>query len=130
MLRVRPDQLEALQFKDDAHFVGFLVDHLREDYAEIIDSLAPEEAREMVANGVARARRHGIRRRDDVAAFVSLMFEIAPNFDAHPALAGVLDDPALPPTARLDALFDESLAEAWQEAEAAYDRDAWFRVEP
>jgi hypothetical protein len=54
------------------------------------------------------------------------MFEIAPNFDEHPAIQRVLGDKLIPADKRFDLLFEIVPDEAWDGVEENYDADAWF----
>jgi hypothetical protein len=122
MLKIRQEQFAAFEPKTDEEIVAFIVAHLREESAELVGNLPGLP--EMVRNGVARARSHELRSLGDLTAFVSMMFEVAPNFDEHPKLREVLDDERVPVEERLDGLFDGDLDEAWEEA-ARYDGAAW-----
>lgn len=122
MLKISKEQFEAFMPKTDEEIVEFIAGHLREEIPEVVGKLP--SLPEMVRSGVERARWHGLRSLGDLTAFVSIMFEVAPTFDEHPELKRVLDDEDVPAGERLDALFDEELEGAWEEA-ARYDGAAW-----
>lgn len=122
MLKIRKEQFEAFEPKTDEEVVEFIAGHLREEIPEVVGDLP--SLPEMVRSGVARARGHGLRSLGDLTAFVSIMFEVAPTFDEQPELRRVLEDEGAPAGGRLDALFDEELEGAWEEA-ARYDGAAW-----
>lgn len=130
MLKIRKEQMDALQeaaqprHQDDV--VDFIVKHLHEESPELLEGIEPDYLREMVRNGVRRAGGHGLKSLGDVTAFVSIMFEIAPNFDEQPDLARVLADTAVPPEEKIDSLFAPELDAAWEEADRNYDPNAWF----
>lgn len=130
MFKIRKEQMDALhaaaepQHEDDV--VEFITGHLREESPALLDGLSPDYLREMIRNGVRRAGGHGLKSLEDATAFVSVMFEIAPNFDEHPDLARVLADESVPPHEKLDRLFTPELDDAWEQAEKNYDPDAWF----
>ena len=127
MLKIRKEQIDAFLPKTDEEVVDFIVAHLREESPSLIERVPPESLREMVGNGVARARGHGLRRLEDLTAFVSIMFEIAPDFDEHTELRHVLRDDSIPADERMDELFDPELDDAW--AEVARYRDPQARAE-
>ena len=127
MLKIRQAQFDAFEPKTDEEIINFIVAHLREASADLVEKLP--DLPEMVKNGVARARSHKLESLQDLTAFVSIMFEVAPNFDEHAALREVLDDERVPVNERLDNLFANELNKAWEEA-ARYDgavwAEAWF----
>jgi hypothetical protein len=59
------------------------------------------------------------------------MFEVAPTFDEQPAIARVLEDESLPPDRRMEALWDRTTDEDWEEAEARapFAEDFWNGVD-
>lgn len=130
MLKIRKEQVDAFLPKTDEEIVDFIVAHLREESASLIERLPVESLREMVGNGVGRARGHGLRRLEDLTAFVSIMFEIAPDFDEHAELRRVLRDETVPADERMDELFDPELDDAWEEVVRYRDSvaraEAWF----
>lgn len=126
MFKLRDSHFEAFQPLTDKLLVGRIVLHLHEHHSEVIGRLPDDLLREMVAGGIARARRHGLTWESSLTLFVALMFEIAPNFDEHPVIRSILEEPTLPPDERLDLLPDRISDEEWEEARQSYDRNAWF----
>lgn len=112
--------------KSDPEVIDFIVGHLREESPELIDRIPERGLREMVAGGLARARTHGLQSLGDLTAFVSIMFEIAPNFDEHPLIRHVLRSEQVPAEERLGRLFRPELNDAWEAAAQNYDPEAWF----
>jgi len=123
---IRKTQFRRYLQQDEDDFVGLIIKHLREEDPDLVAHLSDDTFREMVTAGLARARSHGLNTDEDLMAFVSVMFEVAPNFDEHPVLHGVLTNERLPIDKRFDALFAPHLDQAWQEAEDAYDTNAWL----
>ena len=139
MLIIRPEQLAVFQARADADFKDRLARHILKEHAHVSVGLPGRESkvveipegvlREMVGNGLARARGYGMRYESSLAAFVSLMFAVAPNFDEHPVIRRVLLDESEPPDLRIE-LFDEYVTnENWEAAGRGYDPHAW-NVEP
>ncbi len=124
-MKIRPEQFEAFEPKDDQEIVKFIVLHLQEASPDLVDRIPPSGLCEMVANGLARARGHDLNSLGDLAAFVSIMFEIAPNFDEHPALLQALRGKSTSPDALLDRLFVKELDQAWEEVDRSFDPKAW-----
>ena len=127
MLVIRQKQLDTLIKGSDEEFIEFLVEHVREEFPEKTAERDDETLRAMVKGGVARAESHGLTTAEDQTAFVSIMFEIAPNFDEQPQIKMVLDDENFAPEARIERLWSPLVPEeAWEEAEKNYSEKAWF----
>ena len=86
----------------------------------------------MVAVAIERARKHGLTSDEQIFGFVSVMFEIAPNFDEEPTLRAILSDTRRKPADRWEALFADtpSLHAAWERAAHPdfYDHKAWMEA--
>jgi hypothetical protein len=80
---------------------------------------------EMVRKGVARAREYGIRGQAATAGFLTVMFEMAPNFDVDPFLNRYLLDADVPTNSRVDHLLERASEEDWAAVKAAYGSAAW-----
>ncbi len=79
----------------------------------------------MIRNGISRARRYGISVESSLAAFVDLVFTVAPNFDEQAQIHAVLKDPSVPPDARVELLGEATLPQDWEQADDLYDEAAW-----
>lgn len=123
---IRKEQFSRYLQEDEEGFISLICRHLREENEDLIEHISDDTLREMVNNGLTRARRY-VNTDEDLMAFVSVMMEIAPNFDEHPALHQVLTDPTIPVNSRFDALFNPALGRAWEGAKQKYDQKAWFR---
>lgn len=122
---IRQEQMDAFLPQTDEEIIEFIIDHLQEESPESIDRIPPDSLREMVGNGVRRARTHNLSSLGNLTAFVSLMFEIAPNFDEQPDIKQRLEDERVPIEENFDRLFEPELDDAWQEAADNYDSEAW-----
>ena len=127
-LKIRKEQFEAFLPQNDQEITDFIIRHLSETSSELIDRILPDGLQEMVRNGIVRARGHGLRSLSNLTAFVSLMFEIAPNFDVHPAICRVLCDNTVPEEKRLDKLFENEMNDAWEQVAENYEPEAWARA--
>lgn len=133
---IRQEQMRAFQEVADKAFISQTADFLREKHADatlnlpeggfIVAQISDEILHQLVGNGMARARRYGMKQKSSLEAFVVLMVLVAPNFDGHPLIRKVLTDPSVPPDSRIDALWKRTRDENWQAAAARYDRTAWF----
>lgn len=127
MLVIRQEQIDTLIKGSEEEWVEFLVRHVKEEFPEKTAERDDETLREMVRGGIRRAESHGFTIAEDQTAFISIMFEIAPNFDEQPAIKAVLDDEKIPPSDRFERLWSPLVTEeAWNEAEKNHDENAWF----
>ena len=127
MLVIRQEQIDALIKGSDEEFVEFLVGHVREEFPEKTAERDDETLRTMVKGGIKRAESHGFTSAEDITAFISIMFEIAPNFDEQAQIKAVLDDTKFPPEERIERLWSPLVTdENWEEAENNYNKNAWF----
>jgi hypothetical protein len=127
VITIRGDQLDAFMFlRDDEGLVSVVIEHLHRESRPLVERIPRPRLEAMIRGGLARARGRGLASAPDLAAFVSLMFEIAPNFDDHPAIGRALDDPGGERDGRVPRLLAAVPDEAWREAEARYDAKAWL----
>ncbi|HVE57386.1 MAG TPA: hypothetical protein VNB22_11205 [Pyrinomonadaceae bacterium] len=127
MLVIRQEQIDALIKGTDEEFVEFLVGHVKEEFPEKAAERDRETLHTMVRGGIRRAESHGFTTAEDITAFISIMFEIAPNFDEHPQIKTVLDDETFAPEDRIERLWSPLVTEeAWEEAAKNYNEKAWF----
>lgn len=127
MIKLRSEQLDHMQQQDPERFVAQIAEHLR----ELHETTFPDSTlQRMVKLGLARARSHGLHSDAQLLAFVSLMYEIAPNFDQQPLIRRILEDTSQPIDVRWELLFDDSaeLLAAWDQADTGdfYDGTVWF----
>lgn len=125
-MKIPQKQWDHLLQQDSDTFVDTIIEFLDLESPELVEDIPRDSLREMVANGVIRARGHGYHTDEDLMAFVAVMFEIAPNFDEHPEIRKALRDETVPMEERFDSIFDRVRHQAWDEAELSYDPDAWF----
>lgn len=124
-VKIRQKQFDAFSPKNDGEVIDFIIKHLQEESPELIDRIPLDGLREMVGNGIARARSHSLGSLADLTGFVSIMFEIAPNFDVIPAIRRVLRDESAPPDKRFSMLFEKELDEAWERAANNFNAETW-----
>ena len=77
---------------------------------------------------VKRARTYQLSTISDIAGFAALMFELAPNFDEHPAFHKVLIDSAVAPESRMKRLSQVITDRDWNEAQRIYDKKVWLKA--
>src|SRR5262245_49764310 len=135
MLKIRPEQLEVFRPAAEAGLAGRLAAHLKERHGEEVAKISgsgwsvkqiPDEIlSRMAQHGFDRARRYGLGWESSLAAFVVLMFVVAPNFDEHPLIQRILKDESVPPDERIDRLWQSISEQNWEAASQGYDEHAW-----
>ncbi len=136
MLKIRAEQMQAFQAAADQAFVKKLVAYLREKHGDtgvqlptgtfLVFELPAETLEAMVQTGLARARNYGFVSEADLAGFVTVMLETAPNFDDHPLLQRGLRDERIKLEDRLGALLQSATDANWKVAKEDYgDPGAW-----
>lgn len=126
-MKLSKEQEDHYLQQDEEKFVGLVVEHLQEESPELIANLVDDSLREMIANGLKKARSYGINTDAQLIGFVSIMFEIAPNFDEQPDIHKILSSDKIPANDKFELIFGDAVSEeAWAEAENNYDEEAWF----
>jgi hypothetical protein len=129
MLVIRQQQIDTLIKGSDEEFIEFLVAHVKEEQPDLVTEYDDETLRVMVKGGIRRAESHDLTTAEDITAFISIMFEISPNFDEQPQIKAVLNDDKFEPEARIERLWSSVVTEDdWEEADKNYNKDAWFAV--
>jgi hypothetical protein len=126
MFTITQKQLELMLTHDPVKFIDFVVAHVQRHCRDSVRDIDPVSLREMVTNGLARARSHGLSRAKDLTAFVAIMFEIGPNFDEQPEIRAALRDGRIAPDERFDRMLSTVSDDAWTDAERRRDSEAWF----
>ena len=135
MLKIRSEQMKAFGPAADSAFVRRVAGYLREKHADAglqlstgvstIKEMPDDALHQIVRNGIARARAFGMSYQSDLAAFVVIMLEAAPNFDEHPLIRRILRDENVPPNSRIDRLMEQATEQNWEAVKASYDPAAW-----
>jgi hypothetical protein len=126
-MQIRDDQQRQILETAQATVFPSVKEHLLQVQPGLTESIASEELDRRIRNGIARAVDYGITLVAGIAAFVGMMFEIAPNFDEQPGIARALLDPAIDPNQRMMELPLRTTDEDWQHAVLSYDPRAWDR---
>jgi hypothetical protein len=126
MLKIRQEQLEAMLTQDEGKFIDFIIEHLQRECRDSVRDIDAVSLREMVMNGLVRARSHGLSKAKALTAFVSIMFEIGPNFDEQPEIRRALRDHATRINENFEIIFELVPDSAWEQAERNRNSAAWF----
>lgn len=126
-MKIKSGQLDQFLQHDEEAFVDMIINEfLKVNMPELVEDIPIDGLQEMVSNGLAKARSYGFYNDGDLIAFIAVMFETAPNFDEQPEIQKALTDTSIPIEQRFDSIFTQAPGEAWEQAEANYDSDAWF----
>jgi hypothetical protein len=134
MLIIRRNQYYAFLQGDPARFTEQIQRHIVETMPDEIRGIPPHLILAMIEAASERARSHGLATDEQIVGFVSVMFEIAPNFDEEPTLRAILSDTRFTPAERWESLFADTpaLQAAWERAAQPgfYDEQAWMGPAP
>ena len=126
MLVIREEQIQQLIAPDEPSRVRLIRNVVREANPDRVANYSDQLLDSMIRTGILRAESRGFSLAEDLAGFVAVMFEIAPNFDMQSDIDTVFNDTSHPPTDRLKYLWERVPEGAWAEAEASYDLKIWF----
>ncbi|HEY0429900.1 MAG TPA: hypothetical protein VGC76_19105 [Pyrinomonadaceae bacterium] len=126
MLIIRKEQIQYFIAETDAELIELIARAIRVGNGERVLEYSDETVERMVKIGIARARAHDFERAEDIAAFVAVMFEIAPNFDENAEVKAILDDTNFSVEERFKQLWGRTSDKLWVELENEYDARIWF----
>jgi len=130
MFVIRDEQIQNFIAKTDDEMVDVIKLALGETNPARISGIEGSMLADMIRAGIERARSHELSRAEDIAAFVAVMFEIAPNFDEQSQINDLLNHPKMTPTFRFYQTFEGVPETAWEEAERNYNVEIWFTAKP
>jgi hypothetical protein len=95
------------------NFEDRMLVHLTELFPRPCGRLGEKNTREVILQGIAKAREHGIVSERDVCIYIDIMVEFGNDFDCDPALpwaSQILKDPNIKgPTYRINCLYDVAM---------------------
>lgn len=132
---IRAEQMDVFRSAAEENFEQRLIRHLRENYADSVvrlpetesplSELSEETLHSLVKVSIERARSYGLSFESSISAFSALMFEAAPNFDAHNLSSLCLHDENIAPNERIDEILNLLTEEHWERIRKDYDARAW-----
>lgn len=90
------------------NFIDSVVNELLTGHAETVQNVTEHKLYKRVVYGIGRAREYGLTWENNIATYVILMFEIAPDFDRFPVLHKYLTDDSIPPDERMYVLLNKT----------------------
>ncbi len=116
MLKIGKAQREALDSAFATQYARDVARYVRAEHADAVRDLDEVELLRRVTLGIARAEAHGLTWDAAITGFVAIMFEVSPTFDEQPAIGQVLADARIPADMRIDALWERTTDQDWEEA--------------
>lgn len=126
MLTISKEQIQYFIAKTDSDLASLIVQTILDANPERVSIYDDKKLQEMVKIGIKRAESHGLELIEDIAAFVTIMFEVAPNFDEQEDIKNIFADTNFTASENLTNLWERTSDEAWEEAEQSYKADVWF----
>jgi hypothetical protein len=109
---IRQAQFQTFIDESNRLFESRMIAHLRKCFPAQCGTLSDDELRESVEQEKKIAAKYGITAERDVCKFVDIRTVHGPGFDQSPWASKILNDGIYKtPTARVERLFDEALAQ-------------------
>jgi hypothetical protein len=125
MLIIRNEQMQIFHEQIEKSFTNSVMDHLKQHHAHVLEGIPDEIILKRFIYGLKRAEHYGLTWQNNLIAFVTLLFEIGPDFDTYPAFQEILSDRSLPANGRMEKLLESIDPGKWEEAKEAYAKYAW-----
>ena len=137
---MRSEQLAIFERTAQAHFATSLRDFLRQAHSSVrvrlpsgvylLQGITDGVLLELISRSIEKGRLYSLTWQSSLAAFVTLMFTAAPNFDADPLIHRILTDPAIPPNHRVTRVCQWATDQRWKSIREMYDPAAWVALPP
>jgi len=132
---IRAQQIGVFEKKAQTSFVVSLREYLRGSHAKArvhlptgvysLQDIPEQVLTELVRRSIEKGRLYSLTWQSSLAAFVTLMFVAAPNYDADPLIQRTLTDPAIPANDRVQRVCQWATDRYWEKVRNAYDPAAW-----
>jgi hypothetical protein len=126
MLVIKKEQIQNFIAESEADLVRLIRQIMRECCPGRVENYSDKLLDGMIKLGIEKAGKYNFERAETIVSFVTVMFEIAPNFDEQPTIKEVLADQNHPVDERFYQLWERIDEPVWQAAENAYDARQWF----
>jgi hypothetical protein len=109
-----------------------VLEQLKQHQSHLVDDMEEENLHCMITNCLLKGMRYGLKTRSDLASFAMTCFEIAPNFDRHPAIRAAFEKVKGVPGSVWNMICSAVPEHVWDEmrTEKFYDSKAWFNELP
>ena len=126
MLVIRQEQIQHFIAENDDALVRLIRQIMRECCPGRVENYSDKVLDGMIRLGLEKAKKHKFAKAETIAAYVTVMFEIAPNFDEQPTIKQVLEDDNYIEDDRFFQLWSRVDEKVWHDAEKGYDAKIWF----
>jgi hypothetical protein len=126
MLVIRNEQIQHFIAQNDDDLVRLIRQIMRECCPGRVESYSDKVLDGMILLGLEKAKKYNFAKAETIAAYVTVMFEIAPNFDEQPSIKQVMEDNNFVVDDRFFQLWQRVDDKVWVEAEKGYDPKMWF----
>ena len=126
MLVIRNEQIQHFIAANEDERVSVVAAAVRKACGNRVADFDDKQMATAVRIGIDRAKVHGLSNVEDLAAYITVMLEVAPRFDEQPEIRQLLGDPNLRPPERFYLMMDRASDKAWCEAERRYEDSFWF----
>jgi hypothetical protein len=123
MLKIRKEQMDIFQQQAEINFVHHVAKQLHNNHAEAVKDVPEDKLYKRVEYGIRCAREYGLTWKNNLRTFVTLMFEIAPDFDSYPVFHNYLTDESIQPNHRMEIILDKTVGSDWKKAREASTKD-------
>ncbi len=123
MLKIRKEQMDIFQQQAEDIFVTHVANKLRSNHSGVVKDIEKDILLTRVRYGINQAREYGLTRKNNLQAFVTMMFLIAPDFDSYPVFHKYLTDESLQPNDRMVVILDKTVGSDWSKARKASAKD-------
>lgn len=128
--------MEVMDAVSEANFERRIAAHLRQSYPTAvvklpegeeftISQIKEDKLNTLVHAGVSKARRYELTQESSMATFVTLMFDVAPNFDEHRLCAVLLGDDEKAPDLRVSEVLSVLSEKNFESIRKDYDPLGW-----
>ncbi|WP_163831906.1 DUF4123 domain-containing protein [Spartinivicinus ruber] len=124
-LKLTDKQVEAFDIQAQLNLSWQMVEHLKEEQADLVEGQTDHDLQEMTYKGLQKGAKYGLTDEVDLISFVVMMFVVAPNFAEQPGIKARLTDESIPEDERFEYMVETTTEEEWEAAVEAYDIDAW-----
>jgi hypothetical protein len=125
MLIIRKEQMEVFRQRAERNFIDSVVKQLRSDHTETVHDVPEDKIYKRVEYGLQRGRGYGLTWQNSLSAFVTLMFDIAPDFDRFPEFHKYLTDESVTANERMGILLRETTEVDWENAQGRSGQAKW-----
>jgi hypothetical protein len=136
---IRATQMAVFEKKAPDDFVFSLRDYLRRSHGTVrvrlpigvyvLQDIPERMLTELVRRSIEKGKLYSLTWQSSLAAYVTLMFVAAPNFDADTFVHRTLTDPAVFFNERVERVCEWATDSDWERVRKAYEPTAWAALQ-